>query len=51
MGGQPSATDIATAKKLRKYVYVVSRTGLQYVPPSGDTGVVFTNPSEFQEKK
>jgi hypothetical protein len=51
MGGQPSATDIATAKKLGKYVYAVSRTGLQYAAPSGDTGVVFTDPTQFSGRK
>ena len=49
MGGQPFATDIATAKKLGKYVYVVSRTGLQTVSPAGDVAVVYTNPGQFKK--
>ena len=50
-GGQPSDKDIATAKGTKKYVYVVSRSGLQYVGPHGEQGVVYTNPSQFTEKK
>jgi hypothetical protein len=44
-GGQPSETDIATAKRLGKYVYVVSKSGMQYAGPHGETGVAFTVPS------
>jgi hypothetical protein len=50
-GGQPSPKDIQTAKQLGKFVYVVSKSGLQYAGPHGEVGVVFTNPSQFQEKK
>jgi hypothetical protein len=49
-GGQPSETDIATAKKTGKYVYVVSRSGLQYVGPHGEQGVAYTSPAQFQQK-
>lgn len=47
-GGQPSDKDIATAKSTKKYVYVVSRSGLQYVGPHGEQGVVYTNPNQFK---
>lgn len=50
-GGQPSDKDIATAKSTKKYVYVVSRSGLQYVGPHGEQGVVYTNPEQFEGKK
>jgi hypothetical protein len=50
-GGQPSGKDIETAKKLGKYVYVVSRSGLSYVGPHGEQGVVYTNPKQFEDKK
>jgi hypothetical protein len=48
-GGQPSPKDIQTAKQLGKTVYVVSKSGLQYATANGDTGVVYTSPSQFQK--
>jgi hypothetical protein len=43
-GGQPSDVDIATAKKLGKSVYVVSKSGLQVVEKDGKVTNVFNNP-------
>ncbi len=44
MGGQPSETDIATAKKLGRSVYVVSKSGLQVVEKDGKVTNVYANP-------
>jgi hypothetical protein len=44
MGGQPSDTDIQTAKKLGKSVYVVSKSGLQVVEKDGKVTNVYSNP-------
>ena len=46
-GGQPSPQDIDTAKRLKKYIYVVSKSGLQYAGPHGEVGTVYHSPSEF----
>jgi len=43
-GGQPSGTDIDTAKKIGRNVYVVSKSGLQMVDKYGKVTVVYTNP-------
>jgi hypothetical protein len=42
-GGQPSDTDINTAKKLGKTVYVVSKNGLQAVDKFGKITNVYSN--------
>jgi hypothetical protein len=42
-GGQPSQTDIATAKKLGKNVYVVSKSGLQMVDKYGKVTSIYNN--------
>jgi hypothetical protein len=44
MGGQPSETDIATAKKLGRSVYVVSKSGLQVVEKDGKVTSIYSNP-------
>lgn len=44
MGGQPSETDIATAKKLGRSVYVVSKSGLQVAEKDGKVTNVYSNP-------
>jgi hypothetical protein len=48
---KPSADDIAIAKRVHKTIFVVSRSGLWSVDPSGDTTQVFKNPNWMDEKK
>ena len=44
VGGQPSDTDISTAKKIGRSVYVVSRSGLQVVEKDGKVTNIYSNP-------
>lgn len=47
-GGQPSDTDINTAvNKLKRNVYVVSKSGLQVVDKFGKTTSVYSDPNWF----
>ena len=48
---KPSANDVEAAKKIKKPIYVTSRTGLWVATPDGKVAQVFKSPTWFQDKK
>jgi hypothetical protein len=48
---KPSANDVESAKKLKKPIYVTSRTGLWMASPDGKVTQVFKSPTWFTDKK
>jgi hypothetical protein len=48
---KPSANDVEAAKKIKKPIYVTSRTGLWMASPDGKVTQVFKSPTWFSDKK
>jgi hypothetical protein len=47
---KPSANDVEAAKKIKKPIYVTSRTGLWMASPDGKVTQVFKSPTWFTDK-
>jgi hypothetical protein len=47
---KPSANDVEAAKKIKKPIYVTSRTGLWMASPDGKVTQVFKSPSWMTDK-
>jgi hypothetical protein len=47
---KPSANDVEAAKKIKKPIYVTSRTGLWMASPDGKVTQVFKSPTWFSDK-
>jgi hypothetical protein len=47
---KPSANDVEAAKKIKKPIYVTSRTGLRMASPDGKVTQVFKSPTWFSDK-
>jgi hypothetical protein len=48
---KPSTNDVEAAKKIKKPIYVTSRTGLWMASPDGKVTQVFKSPTWFSDKK
>jgi hypothetical protein len=48
---KPSANDVEAAKKIKKPIYVTSRTGLWMASPDGKVTQVFKSPTWFSDAK